>query len=218
MKLLLTSKFITNNSIKNGLIELLEKDISEIQIAFITTSGYFAEGDKKWFVDEMMSVRALNPRFFELIEIYSLSRKKILERLESSDVVCLSGGHAAALMQAIDSKDLRGVLKDFAKNKVYCGSSASSHIASKDLEMSTRAKNEAYFKENNYQTDTALGLVDFYVRAHYKDKPNITEEYVAEMSKKLKGNKIYAIDNQSAVSVNGNVIKVISEGDYKIFE
>lgn len=218
MKLLLTSKCIANNSIKSAFIELLDKDISEIQIAFIPTSGYFAEGDKKWFVDEMMTVRALNPRVFELVDIYALSRDKIIERLEKSDVVFLGGGHAAALMHAIDSKNLRGVLQEFARNKVYCGSSASSHIASKDLQMSTKEKNENYFKEHNYHTDTALGLIDFYVRAHYKDKPNITEESVAQMSKKLRGQMIYAIDNQSAVSVNGDVVKVISEGEYKIFQ
>lgn len=219
MKLLLTSRGITNESIANAFKQLLNKDLAETQIAFVTTAGYFSEkSDKSWFVDQMLSVRNLNPKTFELVEFNSLRRELIIERLDASDVIFLSGGHAAALMHAIDRQNLRSILKKFAHEKLYCGISASSHITSPDLKLSTQPKNEEYAREYGYKADTGLSLIDFYIRAHYREAkhPHVTEEYVAELAQGV-DKPIYAIDDESAVVVNGDKVSVVSEGEYKVF-
>lgn len=218
MKLLLTSKAITNDSIKRAFIELLGKDPGDAQLTFVTTPAYLGRGDKAWFVDEMLSVRNLNFGFFELVELNSLSRERIISRFEASDAVFFSGGNAASLMHAIDKQNLREVIRQFAEEKVYCGTSASTHAASPDLALSTKEKIEAYYQETGYRADSGLGFIDFYIRAHYKEERHaeISEDYVAGRAAELK-KPIYALDDQSAVVINGDKIEVVSEGEYKIF-
>lgn len=219
MKLLLTSIGIANQTIAKAFHGLLAKDISSAQIAFVTTAGYFAQSrDKSWFVDQMASVRNLKPANFELIEFNSMKRELILKRLAESDAIFLSGGDTSALMHAIDTKELRTILREFAQTKLYCGISASTHIASKDLKFSTQEKIAKYHDEYGYLAKDGLGLIDFYTRAHYLSPkhPQLTREHVSGIAKTVK-EIVYAIDDQSAVVVDGDKVSVASEGTYEIF-
>lgn len=218
MKLLLTSKGITNKSIEKEFVRLLDKNLDKSTIGYIPTAGLFSANDKKWFVDEMLTFRNLEPKEFIIIDFNLLERKEILTRIDRCDALAFSGGDSSVLLHAIDKKDLRDELYKFSQTKLYCGVSASSHIVSKDLTLSNKEKIECYYNTTGYRSDKALGWVDFYVRAHYLEEryPDLTEDYLQEQANNIRG-EIYGIDDQSAISIEDSKIEIISEDKAKLF-
>ena len=66
--------------------------------------------------------------------------------------------------------------------------------------------------------DDGLGFVDFHVRPHLNSPhfPKVRDEYLQELAKEIP-ETIYALDDNSAVSVIDRKARVVSEGEYKIY-
>ncbi len=60
-----------------------------------------------------------------------------------------------------------------------------------------------------------VNFVDFYILPHYMSSPSSirTKENIPEAVKEIK-NKIYALDDNSALEIVDNNIKIISEGNF----
>lgn len=59
MKLLLTSNGISNPSIAQALLELLNKTLGETTVVFVPTASTIETGDKKWVIDDLWKIKAL---------------------------------------------------------------------------------------------------------------------------------------------------------------
>ena len=59
MKLILTSAGLSNKSIVNALLEMLDRPFSDVNLAFIPTAANVEEGDKGWLIDDFVNCKKL---------------------------------------------------------------------------------------------------------------------------------------------------------------
>jgi dipeptidase E len=116
-------------------------------------------------------------------------------------------------MHWINKSGLINYLSKLLENKVYVGLSAGSMVACKDLMLSTSQK---VYEEDLDQTENMAGLnyVNFYFLPHLNSPyfPKVREEnYIREVTKDVK-EKIYVMDDNSAIKIDDGEIEVISEG------
>ncbi|MEI6553254.1 MAG: Type 1 glutamine amidotransferase-like domain-containing protein [bacterium] len=214
MKLLLTSAGITNKSIENALFELVGKKAEETSIAFIPTASNVESGDKWWVIKDLVNLQKLNFRQIDIVDISALDEKIWRPRLEESDVLFLEGGNTYHLMEWMNKSGLTKLLPDLLKTRVYVGVSAGSMILSKDLALNI---SQTLYEEDLDKTEDAAGLnyVDFYFL------PHMNSEYFNKLGKdnikkSINGmaEKIYAMDDNSALKVVDGQVEIISEGEY----
>lgn len=210
MKLLLTSAGITNKSIENTLKDLVGE---EIKTAFIPTAANIEEGDKDWLVDNFNQFKRLG--YIDIIDIVSLSKEEVLNRLKEANVIVFGGGNTPYLMKQVIKSGLFNELPKLLKTKVYVGISAGSIILSKKLWSSS----EFLFGDENGDSPKGLSYVDFNFRPHYNSKyfPKVRKKILQEIAKKNPNEKIYACDDNTAIKIIDNKIKVISEGKWDVF-
>jgi dipeptidase E len=216
MKLLLTSAGFTNKTIENALVNLAGKPCNELDLAFIPTAANVEEGDKGWLIDDLNVCKNL----FKSVDIVDFSAVPLdvwKKRFESVDVLLFGGGNTFHLMYWMEQVQMKQYLDELLKTKIYVGISAGSMVAANNLAMSQSAR--LYSEEmGKLEKDQGLGYVNFHIRPHFHSPhfPKITEEYLQEAVKEL-SEPIYALDDLSAIQVVDQDIKVISEGEWKLF-
>src|SRR3990167_3328509 len=126
MKLLLRSAGITNKSIENTLLELIDKLFSECSLAFIPTAANVEEGDKSWMITDLNNCKNLGFSMIDIVDISALPNKIWKKRLENVDVLLFSGGNTFHLMYWLEKTGLKNEMAQLLKNKVYVGISAGS--------------------------------------------------------------------------------------------
>ena len=213
MKLLLTSNGLSNESIAKALFDLVGKPASETKISFIPTAMNVGRGDKGWFIDDLYNIKKQNCELVDIVDISALPEKIWRPRLEMADVLFFSGGHTTHLMRWIEESGLKELLPDLLKTKVWAGISAGSMVVSPTLAFSNKDKKIYYEETFGYKTEQGLGYIDFYVRPHFNspDFHHSNEAYLREAAQEVSA-KLYALDDMSAVKVNGDNIEVVSEG------
>ena len=92
MKFLLTSNGLSNQKIADALFALVEKKPSETSVAFIPTAMNIGEGDKDWFVDDLVNIKNQNLALLDVVDISALPIEVWKPRLEKVDVLFFSGG------------------------------------------------------------------------------------------------------------------------------
>lgn len=212
MRLLLTSSGITNKTLETAFQELLNKPFSETLVGFIPTASNNVDGDKWWIIKDIVALNNLGCKI-DIVDISALLRDKALERLKNVDVIFVEGGDTFYLMDSIHHS---GIYEDFRKlleTKVYVGVSAGSAICAKNLAL--EASQEMYDEGLDRKEDVlGLDIVPYYVFPHYGSKewfPKVTRENANKYVNQY-GSVVYLIDDQSAVIINGENSKVISEG------
>lgn len=214
MKLLLTSSGITNKSIENALLKLVGKKLEETSLAFIPTASNVESGDKWWLIKDLVSLQKLYFKQIDIVDISALDEKIWRPRIEESDVLFFEGGNTYHLMEWMNKSGLTKLLPDLLKTRVYVGVSAGSMILSKDLALNI---SQSLYEEDLEKTEGMAGLnyVDFYFLPHMNSeffsklkKENI-EKSISEMTE-----KIYAMDDNSALSVVDGKVEIISEGEH----
>jgi len=217
MKLLLTSGGLTNQSIADALIDLVGKKAKEISVAFIPTAANVEAGDKGWFIDDLVNLKKQNFKSIDIVDISAIDKKLWLPRMEEADALFFEGGDTYHLMEWINKSGLVNILPELLKNKVYVGLSAGSMVASKDLDLkiSQIVYEEDLDKKSSIE---ALGFVDFYLLPHLNSPyfKKLTKDNIEKVVKDL-SEKVYALDDQSALKVIENKVEVISEGEYLVF-
>lgn len=215
MKLLLTSNGLSNKSIAKALFELVEKEPSKTKIAFVPTAMNVTAGNKCWFIRDLHNIQSQEVEKIDIVDISALPKGVWLPRLEAADVLFFSGGSSFHLMRWIVESELRELLPELLKTRVWAGISAGSMVTNPTLALSSKDLKIYYENIFGYDSEEALGLVDFYIRPHFNspDFPNAREGYLREMANGMQ-RTIYALDDQSALKIAGDHVEVISEGEY----
>ena len=216
MKLLLTSSGLKNKKIIDALRDLVGKDFSDTKLVFIPTAANIESGDKSWLIDDLSNCKNLGFKEVDIIDIVAVSEEIWKPRLYNADIILFGGGNTSYLMQQIKKSGLIKILPDLFKTRVYVGISAGSLVTSPNLkgkEMQRLYEEEIVDGEKN----EGLGFVDFLVVPHMNSPffPR-TAELIDEVAKDVKI-PLYAIDDQTAIKVDGEKIEVISEGKWKRF-
>ena len=217
MKLLLTSNGLCNKSITNALKELIGKSIQKSNLAFIPTAANVEEGDKWWLINDLQNCKNVGFQAVDIIDISALTREQWLPRLESADVLLFGGGNTFHLIHWIRKSGLDKLLPNLLKTRVYVGISAGSMVTGPNIRLSESRK-LYYLDIKNYQDDAGLGLVNFTIRPHLNNNyfPNVRKENLAKLTKEIP-EPIYALDDESAIKVDGKKIQIVSEGQYLAF-
>jgi dipeptidase E len=242
MRLLLTSAGIQNATIRDTLVELLDKPISESRALCVPTGIYPFPGGADLAA---RLIRGQNPSplcdlgwkslgILELTALPSIDENVWTDAVRATDALLVWGGDPLFLAHWMRESGLIGVLPSLP-DTVYVGVSAGSMAA-------TALFGETYpepphgtgtplstehlafptpdgVAERTFVTARGAGLVDFAVIPHFEHEhhPDASRPNAQTWASKLPV-PTYAIDDQSAVRVVDGVAEVVSEGRWKLFD
>jgi dipeptidase E len=231
MKLLLTSAGLTNDSIRAALVDLLGKPIRECRAVHIPTAVYaFPNGPL--FATQMANYWAeLGWRELgtvELTAIPSLDEQHWLPTLQASDAILVAGGNNGYLSYWFHESGLSSRLPNMLDHAVYVGISAGSILTTPGFNYDPeRLSRTGIYYDDEYDEAAppragdhrGLGLVDFHIRPHLfsEDFPDMSLAKMERAAARV-GGTLYAIDDQSAIVVDGSRIRVVSEGQWRLLD
>lgn len=220
MKFLLTSGGITNKSIHDALVDMLDKPIAESNALCIPTGMYghpwVGPGVKAW---EFISGKEENPMVnlgwksvgvLELTALPSIDRNRWIPLVQETDVLLVSGGDALYLCHWMRQSGLADLLPSL--NSVYVGMSAGSMVMAPKI-------GEFFVGWNPPDgRDETLSLVDFSIFPHLDHVmlPGNTMAAAEKWASEMQG-PAYAIDDQTAIKVIDGAVEVVSEGHWKLY-
>jgi dipeptidase E len=213
MKFLLTSTGITNENIKESFLKLVGKRAEEIKLAYIPTAVNMSKTlDKRWMVHNLERLDEMKIGQIDIVDFSAIPKDVWLPRLELADVWFVEGGNPFYLKLEMEKNGLDKMLNRFPA-KVYVGCSAGSMVLGKIILKSDSDTRQGY------KIEKGLNLFDFSIRPHFGrvDRPQFSDDLVANLAKEYKSD-FYAIDDETAINIEGNEIKVISEGKWKKVE
>lgn len=214
MKLLLTSNGITNKTIENKLRELVGKDFSELKAAFIPTAIHPGLGDKSWFIENINNIHKLGFKEFDIVDISTLNKNEWLSRLESVDIIFCNGGSNFFLTKWIKLSGLSQEILRLLETRVWVGSSSGSMVMSPY--QSVKISQEIYEEDFNETEDKkSLEFIEFYIVPHLNGDgfPKLTEKNLKNILKDFK-QKVYVLDDNSAIAVVDGKVEIVSEGNW----
>jgi dipeptidase E len=217
MKLLLTSNGVSNTAIKNALAKLLGKPFTQSSITFIPTAANVERGDKKFVVNDMYNLLKLGFETFDIMDIAAVSKEYWLESFTRADILVFGGGNDKYLLDWLKESGVQELIPELLQNKVYMGISAGSMATAKHVSLSI-AGILYYERTKQWENVQGLSLVDFEIRPHLNspDFPKVRLDYLEKLSKE-NPTPFYAIDDNSAVVVDGLSVSVVSEGVWQKF-
>jgi dipeptidase E len=242
MKLLLTSAGIKNASIHNALVGLLGKPLAESNALFIPTAIYPfpGGGGMAW---KTACGKAQSPLcelgwkslgLLELTALPSIDKKNWIPSVENADALLVWGGDVLYLSHWMRQSGLAELLPSLRPESVYVGVSAGSMTASSTFgetcSKPSGGNGPALTSEEIvyatpqgeaggiFVTGYGLGLVDFAIIPHldHEDHPDASLANAEKWAARLPV-PVYAIDDETAIQVNGGSLEVISEGHWKLF-
>lgn len=216
MKLVLTSGGISNKSIEDELRNLIDKDFNDVKVLFCITASNYDGGDMNdWLIDDLECLKKMGFKI-DICDINGIDINRFLPRFEWADVYYFEGGNTQWLRNCIKLSGLEEHLTRLLETRVWIGASAGSCVLCPTVCNSC----QDLFDENieGYPTD-GLDFVDFQFIPHLNNSfcPKINYDNILKSSfylDKKDGNKVYLVDDSSAVFVNNGNIKVVSEGKW----
>lgn len=210
MKLLLTSAGVSNQTIANELLKLTELETKDIKIGFISTSANVEPGNKDWFINQITDLYKYNFKWIDLID-FSATGVNWRKRLSECNVIYISGGNTFHLLNEVRNAKFDKWVSENT-DKVYVGVSAGSILFTPTISI---AKVEQADIDYIGLTDlSGLNEVNFEISPH---TPDLITYEANEKYAKSSNNRLYAIDDATAISVVGNEVTVISEGKWKLY-
>jgi dipeptidase E len=212
---MLTSAGVSNNSIHRALIDLLDKPIVAACALFVSTAAHAIPGGAHEVWRQARAWGDLGWESFGVLEptpMPSSGQEHWLPSLQAADALLIGGGDQFYLSYWMWQSGLATILADLLHDKVYGGASAGSMVV-------TRTFGEAYDGANPpIGNDKTLGLVDFALYPHL-DADYAPEASLVNLEKWAAGiaSPAYVIDDQSAIIVRNDVVEVVSEGHWKLF-
>lgn len=220
MKLLLSSAGIKNTSIHDALVDLLGKPIADCTALCIPTAIYAFPGGagSAW---KLITGRAASPLcelgwkslgVLELTALPSIERAYWTDVVEETDALLVGGGDPLYLSYWIQESGLADLLP-LLRETVWVGVSGGS------LVMGSRVGEEfVYGSPPTTGDDRALGLVDFAIFPHL-DHEAMPDHSMAAAERWAAALPVpgYAIDDETAITVVGGTIEVVSEGHWELF-
>ena len=217
MKLLLTSSGLTNKTICKTLEKLVGKPAKKSKIVYIPTAANVEDGVKDWLINDLYNLQSQGYAI-DIVDISAVDKGIWLPRIKTADVILFGGGNTFFLMSWIKKSGLDKLLPDLLKTRIYMGISAGSMVATKNLRMSTSQKSYAE-KVFPLKGDKGLGFVDFHIRPHLNSVhfPKLRAKFIKEIAKDIP-EPVYAIDDDTAIVVDGKKVSVVSEGEWFKFD
>ena len=218
MKYLLTSGGISNDSIRNALVELLGKPIAESSALVIPTAIYAMPGGPVRAARLIRGVASTplcelgwkSLGVLELTALPSIQADYWVPLVQETDVLLVGGGESLYLCYWMRQSGLADLLPSL-RETVYVGVSGGS------LVMAPHVGEEFAGWKPTTGGDRALGLVDFAMFPHL-DHENLPDNSLANAEKWAAGMSVpaYLIDDQTAIQVVDGAVDVISEGHWKL--
>jgi dipeptidase E len=219
VKLLLTSAGIKNMSIRDTLIDLLDKPIAESNALCIPTATYAMGGPGSAY--RFITGRASTPMcelgwkslgVLELTALPSLDQEKWVPLVQETDALLVQGGDAIYLSYWMRQSGLAELFSSLRSETVYVGFSGGS------MAMAPNIGKDFVEWKSPEGGDAALGIVDFAIFPHL-DHETMPENSMADAEKWAVGiaGPAYAIDDQTAIKVTDGVVEIVSEGHWKLF-
>ncbi len=220
MKLLLTSGGVTNNGIRNALVDLLGKPIAESSALCIPTATYVMSNGANLayrFISgqeprcPMCELGWKSVGVLELTALPSIDKEIWVPLVKETDVLLVNGGDTMYLCYWMQQSGLADLLPSL-RETVYVGLSAGS------LVMTPRIGEDFVSWRPPTGGDRTLGLVDFAIFPHL-DNEAMPDNSMANAEKWAAGLSVpaYAIDDQTAIQVIDGAVQIISEGHWKRF-
>ncbi|HEY7272271.1 MAG TPA: Type 1 glutamine amidotransferase-like domain-containing protein [Actinoplanes sp.] len=243
MRVLLTSAGIKNSSIRDALVDLLGKPIAEADALFIPTAIYPFPGGPgmAW---RAISGKTSSPLcdlgwkslgILELTALPSIEEAAWVPTVRDADALLVWGGDPLFLANWMRRSGLTDLLPTLRSEAVYVGVSAGSIAAtstfvetyiepprgadgplkSEDIVFTT-AEGDV---DRILVTGQGAGLVDFAVIPHleHADHPDASlvnaERWAAHIPAPT-----YAIDDETAIEVVDGAARVVSEGQWRLFQ
>lgn len=216
LKLLLTSGGVSNPTIRDALVELLDEPISECDALCIPTAEYghpmctpasawrFVAGRSAPMCD--LGWRSVG--LLELTALPTIGAQRWIPWVQAADVLLVDGGDATYLAYWMRRSGLADVLASLT-DTVWVGVSAGSMV------MTPRV-GEAFthWTPPDARVST-LGVVDFSIFPHldHEQMPDNTLANAERWAAEIDG-PAYAIDDQTAISVVDGRVQVVSEGTW----
>lgn len=220
MKLLLTSGGVSNASIKGALLDLLGKPIEQSSALCIPTASYAhprcTPSNAYRFITgappgHMCDLGWKSLGVLELTALPSIGKERWEPWVRETDVVLVDGGDSLYLSYWLKESGLAALFPSLPET-VWVGVSAGSMV------MAPRVGQDFMGWLPPTGSDETLGVVDFCIFPHLDNKDMPTNK-LANAEKWAAGLQLpgYAIDDQTAIKVQGGSAEVISEGHWNLF-
>jgi dipeptidase E len=221
VKLLLTSAGVKNASIREALVELLGKPITESSALCIPTAQYghpnVGPGVRAWqFISgaselPMVDLGWKSVGVLELTALPSIDEERWVPLVRETDVLLVAGGDALYLHYWLQQSGLADLLPSLSE-KVWVGLSAGSMV------MTPRIGEDFVQWRPPTGDDSTLGLVDFSICPHLAQDgmPGNSMAEAEQWAAGLSG-PAYAMDDETAIKVVDGAIEVVSEGHWTHF-
>jgi len=219
MKLLLTSAGVRNASIRQALVELMGKPISDASALCIPTAMYghpgVGPGVRPWQfitgdIDSMVDLGWKSVGILELTALPSLDEKRWVPWVRETDVLLAAGGDALYLCHWMRESGLADMLPSLSET-VWVGLSAGSMVMTPTI-------GEDFIQWRPPSGDeSTLGLVDFSICPHLAPDgmPGNSMADAESWAAQIPG-PAYAIDDETAFKVTDGTVEVVSEGHWKL--
>ena len=219
MKFLLTSGGISNDSIRNALVDLLGKPIAESSALCIPTAAYAMPGGPAmaWRLINGVAATPLcelgwkSLGVLELTALPSIKEEHWVPLVQETDALLVGGGDVLYLCYWMRQSGLVDLLPELPE-AVYVGVSAGSMV------MAPNVGEDFVGWNPPTGSDRALGLVDFSLFPHLNHE-NLPDNSMVNAEEWAAGVQVpgYAIDDQTAIKVIDGAVEVVSEGHWKRF-
>jgi dipeptidase E len=218
MKLLLTSAGLTNQTIVKALDDLVGKPLDQLNVAFIPTASNLEPGHKDWLIDDLRRLSFLKFKQIDIVDISALPKEIWQERLETADVLFVEGGNTYHLMYWFNKSGLSKILPKLLETRIYLGVSAGTIITTPSL-VNADFEAEPLKDIDEEIFNDGLNLVNFMIEPHLNSTyfPESNLDNLEKRSNEYPYS-IYAIDDDTAIKIDGDNVEVVSQGVWKKFE
>jgi dipeptidase E len=220
MKLLLTSGGVSNQSIREALIEMLGKPIAESTALCIPTAMYGMLPRTAVMTWRQIAGQSPSPMvelgwksvgMLELTALPSIAAENWVPMVREADALLVCGGDVLYLHHWMRVSGLADLFPSLSET-VYVGLSAGSMV------MAPHVGQEFVGWKPAAGGDSALGTVGFSIFPHLDDASS--ENTMADAEKWAARVPVpgYAVDDQTAIKVVDGAVDVISEGHWRLFD
>ncbi|MDZ5662932.1 type 1 glutamine amidotransferase-like domain-containing protein [Nocardioides sp. zg-1308] len=217
MKLLLTSGGVTNPSIHAALVGLLGGPTTEATALCIPTAqwghpmcGPVSARNSVTGEPPHGGLAALGWKALGLLELSALptvGADRWVPWVREADVLLVDGGDATYLCHWMRESGLADLLPELT-DTVWVGVSAGSMV------LTPRIGTD-FVEWASAPDDRTLGVVDFSIFPHLDVFPENTMADAERWADGIDG-PAYVIDDQTAISVDGEAVEVVSEGSWRL--
>jgi dipeptidase E len=220
--MLLTSNGPQNDVIRDAIVDLLGKPLSETRVVVVIDAILPFAGDRSTFVEHLTMLQGLGWAEFDLLSLLAAPRAVAESRLRGADLILGYGGSNLWLAHAWTSTGLAALLPELLEQKVYVGWSAGSMIFSRLQAAAVEAFDDDELERFGLpSTAPALPLFDWFVMPHlnapYFD--DASDEWAARHAARL-GGPSWFIDDETALLVRDPEAEpeVVSSGRWLRFD